>query len=151
MDLITRKDPVLPFISSNYCPKTSIIYIDWTTEVELDEDVIIKGFDFMLDAISAHKAQLVLNDNTNFVGYWDTKRFNEYSTNVWFPAIIEKNIKKFAHIMSLDMGGKLAAMRTRRRFNEVNELTKQKTDRSVDYLVFNKLEDGRNWLLKDLT
>jgi anti-sigma regulatory factor (Ser/Thr protein kinase) len=93
------------FIKITYRPEGRYMDVDWLGYQNYES--VVKGCEIMLDLMRKNNCSLVLNDNTHVKGNWSEA--SDWGAEVWFPAMAEAGLKKFAWIYSPSTFSRIAA------------------------------------------
>ncbi|TSD67079.1 PAS domain S-box protein [Inquilinus sp. KBS0705] len=93
------------YIKMNYVPEGHYMDVDWLGYQNYDS--VVKGCEIMLDLMKKNNCHWVLNDNTHVKGNWSEA--SDWGADVWFPAMAEAGLKKFAWIYSPSTFSRIAA------------------------------------------
>lgn len=93
------------FIKITYRPEGRYMDVDWLGYQNYES--VVKGCEIMLDLMKKNNCSLVLNDNTHVKGNWSEA--SDWGAEVWFPAMAEAGLKKFAWIYSPSTFSRIAA------------------------------------------
>ena len=93
------------FIQIRYQPDGDYIDVNWIGYQNYDS--VVKGCEVMLDLMKKNSCNRVLNDNTLVKGNWSEA--SDWGAEVWFPAMAEAGLKKFAWIYSPSTFSRIAA------------------------------------------
>jgi hypothetical protein len=93
------------FINIRYQPDGRYMDVDWLGYQNYES--VVKGCEIMLDLMARNNCNWVLNDNTHVKGNWSEAA--DWGAEVWFPAMAEAGLKKFAWIYSPSTFSRIAA------------------------------------------
>jgi PAS domain S-box-containing protein len=93
------------FIHMHYRPDGQYMDVEWTGYQNYDS--VVKGCTIMLELMQKNNCSKVLNDNTLVKGNWSEA--SDWGAEVWFPAMAEAGLKKFAWIYSPSTFSRIAA------------------------------------------
>lgn len=93
------------FIKIRYQPEGKYMDVDWLGYQNYDS--VVKGCEIMLHLMQKNECHLVLNDNTHVKGNWSEA--SDWGSEVWFPAMADAGLKKFAWIYSPSTFSRIAA------------------------------------------
>lgn len=81
------------------------VYVDWRNTPS--ENTVKLGCEAMLELLRENNCRLVLNDNRNVIGPWNSSA--QWVAEDWFPRMIHAGLVKFAWIQSPNLLSKFAA------------------------------------------
>jgi PAS domain S-box-containing protein len=93
------------FIRMQYRPEGRYMDVDWLGYQNYDS--VVKGCEIMLSLMKKNNCSWVLNDNSHVKGNWSEA--SDWGAEVWFPAMAEAGLKKFAWIYSPSTFSRIAA------------------------------------------
>jgi PAS domain S-box-containing protein len=93
------------FINIRYQPDGHYMDVDWLGYQNYES--VVKGCETLLDLMKKNNCTWVLNDNTHVKGNWSEAA--DWGAEVWFPAMAEAGLKKFAWIYSPSTFSRIAA------------------------------------------
>lgn len=93
------------FINIHYKAQGHYMDVEWIGYQNYES--VVKGCEIMLNLMSKNNCSLVLNDNTLVKGNWSEAA--DWGAEVWFPAMAEAGLKKFAWIYSPSTFSRIAA------------------------------------------
>jgi len=93
------------FISIHYQKEKHYLDVEWIGYQNYDS--VVKGCGIMMDLMQKNNCHHVLNDNTLVKGNWSEAA--DWGSSVWFPAMAEAGLKRFAWIYSPSTFSRIAA------------------------------------------
>lgn len=121
------------FIRIHYRAEHHYLEVDWLGYQNYDS--VVKGCGIMMDLLKKNNCHWVLNDNTLVKGNWSEA--SDWGAEVWFPAMAEAGLKKFAWIYSPSMFSRIAA----------NRSLPSEYD-AVQVAFFDDKAEAKGWLVK---
>ncbi|SDF44196.1 PAS domain S-box-containing protein [Mucilaginibacter pineti] len=121
------------FINMHYRPDGQYMDVEWTGYQNYDS--VVKGCTILQELMQKNNCSKVINDNTLVKGNWSEA--SDWGAEVWFPAMAEAGLKKFAWIYSPSTFSRIAA----------NVSLPSKYD-AVQVAFFGDQETAFNWLQK---
>jgi hypothetical protein len=95
-------------ITIRYDAQRRWLEVDWTGFQNLAS--VQRGCLLMLDYLSRHQVDRVINDNTHVQGNWSDGV--DWVGNIWFPMMEKAGMKYFAHIFSPSTFSQLSAQKS---------------------------------------
>ena len=120
------------YIRIDYRAEGEYMDVEWLGYQNYDS--VVKGCGILLDLMRKNNCHLVLNDNTEVKGNWSEA--SDWGAEVWFPAMAEAGLKKFAWIYSPSTFSRIAA----------NKSLPSEYD-IVQLAFFDDKQTAYNWLL----
>ncbi|WP_121810273.1 ATP-binding protein [Mucilaginibacter kameinonensis] len=120
------------FIRIRYQQVGEYMDVDWLGYQNYDS--VVKGCEILLDLMKKNDCQKVLNDNTHVKGNWSEA--SDWGAEVWFPAMAEAGLNKFAWIYSPSTFSRIAAKKSLPSAYEV-----------VQVAFFDDKNEARDWLI----
>jgi hypothetical protein len=96
-----------PFLKISFEASSQILICEWA-ELQTLESIKSEGA-MILQALLEQKATAVLNDNFKVQRQWEDAV--DWTTNEWFPAMIEAGLRHFAWVLSKDIFARISAKR----------------------------------------
>jgi PAS domain S-box-containing protein len=93
------------FIRIHYQKEKHYLDVEWIGYQNYDS--VVKGCGIMMDLMQKNNCYHVLNDNTLVKGNWSEAA--DWGSSVWFPAMAEAGLKRFAWIYSPSTFSRIAA------------------------------------------
>jgi hypothetical protein len=114
----------------SYDPVHRFIYCNWIGFQS--KEMITRSGAIILDLFREKGCSKLLNDNTEVTGPWQEAA--EWTSNVWFPAMISAGLKHFAWIFSPNLFAELSAKKAMPVFDVVKS--------------FDSYYEARGWLIR---
>ena len=92
-------------VEISYDPKNKFLYCNWIGFQ--NKELIMKSGGIILEVFKRKECTKILNDNTEVTGPWQEAA--EWTSTVWFPAMIQAGLKHFAWIFSPNIFAELSA------------------------------------------
>lgn len=121
------------FIRIYYRKDAHYIDVEWLGYQNYDS--VVKGCEIMLNLMQKNSCTRVLNDNSLVKGNWSEA--SDWGASVWFPAMADAGLKKFAWIYSPSTFSRIAA----------NKSLPSDYD-AVQVAFFDNREAALSWLLQ---
>lgn len=121
------------FIRIHYQPNHHYLQVEWLGYQNYDS--VVKGCSILLKLMQNNNCHRVLNDNSLVKGNWSEA--SDWGASVWFPAMAEAGLEKFAWIYSPSTFSRIAANKSLPPHYE-----------AVQVAFFDNREEALNWLLQ---
>ncbi|MCH5718523.1 sensor histidine kinase [Niabella hibiscisoli] len=93
------------FIRIHYREQEAYLDVEWLGYQNYDS--VVKGCGIMMDLMQKNNCYHILNDNSLVKGNWSEA--SDWGASVWFPAMADAGLKKFAWIYSPSTFSRIAA------------------------------------------
>lgn len=127
--LINAFDKV--YLTIEFDPANNWIYNNWVGVLPTER--VIQGCQATIDFLQEHRTPLMLNDNREVIGSWNSA--NDWIAQNWVPQVITLGLRRFAIVLSPGIFGQTSA-----------EEMVTRVGTQLEMRLFKDIELAQNWL-----
>jgi len=127
--LINSFDKV--YLTIEFDPANNWIYNNWVGVLPTER--VIQGCQATIDFLQEHRTPLMLNDNREVIGSWNSA--NDWIAQNWVPQVITLGLRRFAIVLSPGIFGQTSA-----------EEMVTRVGTQLEMRLFKDIELAQNWL-----